>query len=306
MDYNLNIVLSSCAIVFVLRWAWRILNWVWFKPKDLEKCLRQQGFKGNSYKLLFGDTKEMMKMGKEALSKPIDFSHDMIWPRVMPFFHKTINCYGKNCFAWYGPRPAVVIVDPELIREVLTKSYIYQKPPGNPLTRLAASGLAGYETDKWAKHRRLINPAFHLDKLKVTMVLNEVLRLYPSGYFINRVVTKDTKLGNLCLPAGVQLLLPTILLHHDTEIWGDDAMEFKPERFSDGIVKATKGQMVFFPFSWGPRICIGQNFAMLEAKMAMAMILKHYAFELSSSYAHAPHPLLLQPQYGAHLILYKL
>ncbi|KAM3204173.1 hypothetical protein P3L10_027582 [Capsicum annuum] len=136
------------------------------QTKELEKCLRQQGFNGNCYKLLFGDTKEMMKMGKESLSKPIEFSHDMIWPRVMPFFHKTINNYGKNCFAWYGPRPTVVIVDPELIREVLTKNYIYKKPPGNPLTRLAANGLAGYETDEWAKHRRLINPAFHLDKLK--------------------------------------------------------------------------------------------------------------------------------------------
>lgn len=79
---------------------------------------------------------------------------------------------GKNCYTWLGPKPTMLISEPEFVREILSKSYIYQKIQGNPITKLLAQGLASYETDKWAKHRRIINPAFHLDKLKVLLISN--------------------------------------------------------------------------------------------------------------------------------------
>ena len=85
------LVAASCVIVVVL--AVRVLNWVWFRPKKLEKILRKQGFNGNSYRLFYGDMKEMVGMFKEAMSKPIKLDGDIV-PRAQPFFAKTVEKYG--------------------------------------------------------------------------------------------------------------------------------------------------------------------------------------------------------------------
>ncbi|KAJ4723101.1 Cytochrome P450 [Melia azedarach] len=75
--------------------AWKLLNWVWLKPKKLEKLLRRQGFSGSSYKLFHGDTKEMSRMSKESSSRPISVSDD-ITSRILPFERHIISKYGTK------------------------------------------------------------------------------------------------------------------------------------------------------------------------------------------------------------------
>lgn len=87
---------AAIAIFTLLVCLWRVLNWVWFHPKKLEKLLRKQGLKGNSYRVLYGDMKDLSRMIKETRSKPMNLSdHDDVAPRIVPFFLEIIKKYGR-------------------------------------------------------------------------------------------------------------------------------------------------------------------------------------------------------------------
>ncbi|XP_027365181.1 cytochrome P450 709B2-like [Abrus precatorius] len=147
-----------------------------------------------------------------------------------------------------------------------------------------------------------------LAKLKmVNMVLIEALRLYTPALELQRVASEDIKLGNLLVPKGTCLAMPIIMMHRSKEYWGEDANEFNPLRFINGVSKAAKHPNALLAFGLGPRSCIGQNFAMLEAKTVIALILQRFSLSLSPHYKHAPaNHLTLQPQYGLPIIVEPL
>ena len=74
-----------------------------------------------------------------------------------------------------GLKPRVNIMEPELIRDVLSMHTVFRKPRVHALGKQPASGLFFLEGEKWAKHRKIINPAFRLEKLKVSFGLTILL-----------------------------------------------------------------------------------------------------------------------------------
>uniref|UniRef100_A0A0D3GQ44 Cytochrome P450 n=1 Tax=Oryza barthii TaxID=65489 RepID=A0A0D3GQ44_9ORYZ len=147
-----------------------------------------------------------------------------------------------------------------------------------------------------------------LNKLKmVNMFLLETLRLYSPVSLIRRKVGTDIELGGSKLPESALLTIPIATIHRDKEVWGEDADEFRPERFENGVTRAAKHPNALLSFSSGPRSCIGQNFAMIEAKAVIAMILQRFSFTLSPKYVHAPTDVItLRPKYGLPMILKSL
>ena len=95
MEYSwVGAAIAVIASLLAVRVSWGVLNWVWIRPRKLEKWLKKQGLAGNPYRILHGDLKERAALLEEANAKPVAFSHD-IGARVLPSIYKTIQNYGR-------------------------------------------------------------------------------------------------------------------------------------------------------------------------------------------------------------------
>ncbi|GLT34033.1 hypothetical protein SLA2020_085790 [Shorea laevis] len=138
----------------------------------------------------------------------------------------------------------------------------------------------------------------------LNMVINESLRLYPPATVLPRMAFEDIKLSDLLIPKGLSIWIPVLAIHHSEELWGKDANEFNPERFSTRTFAPGRH---FIPFAAGPRNCVGQSFAMMEAKIILSMLISKFSFTISESYRHAPIVVLtIKPKYGVQVYLKPL
>ncbi|XP_074319691.1 cytokinin hydroxylase isoform X3 [Silene latifolia] len=142
---------------------------------------------------------------------------------------------------------------------------------------------------------------------KMGWVLNEVLRLYPSSPNAQRQTRGDIQVGNVVIPNGTNIWIDVVAMHHDQAIWGDDVNEFKPERFNGDIYGGSKHKMGYLPFGFGGRMCIGKNYALMESKIVLSLILRKFSFEISPSYVHCPtYFFSLRPGSGVPLIVRQI
>ncbi|KAL6906013.1 hypothetical protein ACP4OV_003614 [Aristida adscensionis] len=157
-------------------------------------------------------------------------------------------------------------------------------------------------------HGRTMLDIDTLRRLKtLTMVIQETLRLYPPASLIMRESLSDISLGGVDIPRGTIIQVTIPMLHLDKEAWGPDADKFRPDRFANGASGACKPAHMYMPFGHGPRVCAGQNLAMVELKMVLACLLSKFAFSPSPSYQHAPAVrLTIEPEFGMPLVVTRL
>jgi len=145
-----------------------------------------------------------------------------------------------------------------------------------------------------------------LDDLKklpyLKMVIDETLRLYPVGWLFPRFAAKDTRIGNYDIKQGNLVLVSPYVLHRDPSHYPNPE-QFDPERFNEENSKSI-GKYAYLPFGGGPRVCVGNSFAMMELQIAVATIAQHYQLELIPNQQIEPEPLVtMRPKYGIHMRL---
>lgn len=117
-----------------------------------------------------------------------------------------------------------------------------------------------------------------LPRLRLTeQVVMEAMRLYPPAWAIGREAVNDCAIGGYAVPAGATLYMSPWVIHRDPRHF-ESPTAFRPERWSGDLARRLP-RFAYFPFGGGPRICIGNRFAMMEAVLILATIVQRFRLE---------------------------
>jgi cytochrome P450 len=134
-------------------------------------------------------------------------------------------------------------------------------------------------------------------------VMSEALRLYPPAYITARTSVEPCRIGGYDFPAGSTILMSQWVMHRDPRFY-DDPEAFRPERWLEGLEDRLPAG-AYFPFGDGPRRCIGQGFALLEASLVIGTLAQRFKFRLVAGHPVVPEPLItLRPRNGIRMTLH--
>ena len=136
------------------------------------------------------------------------------------------------------------------------------------------------------------------------MVIDEAMRLYPPAWGFSREAIGDDKVGGFRVPRGWLVFVIPYVLHRLPAFW-DDPEAFDPERFAPERI-AERPKFVYLPFGAGPRQCIGNQFALIEAHLILATLAQRYRLQLVPGHKVDPWPLItLRPRFGMPMMVHR-
>ncbi|MEA2166517.1 MAG: hypothetical protein QOK37_4644 [Thermoanaerobaculia bacterium] len=146
---------------------------------------------------------------------------------------------------------------------------------------------------------RLPTPADFVRLTYTEMVVAESMRMYPPAWAVSRLAIEDVALGDWLVPRGAAVIASQAVTHRDPR-WWPDPDRFDPLRFT-AESKAVRPKLAYFPFGGGPRICIGEGFAWMEAVLMVATIAQKWRLELVSRDVQAKASITLRPAGGLRM-----
>lgn len=135
-------------------------------------------------------------------------------------------------------------------------------------------------------------------------VVLESMRLYPPAWSIGREAIEDVEIGGVSLPTGTQVWITQYTSHRDGRFF-PRPLAFEPERWADDLLRRLP-RGAYYPFGGGPRLCIGNNFAMMEAVLLLATIAQRWRPQVAP--ADRPRPqfsITLRPRGGVRATLHR-